>query len=621
MKRAEPPQTRHGRGATGHIWCQNGQPNPLTIHLFLRTMQPTHIGRYEVVRVLGQGAMGVVFEAIDPRLARRVAIKTIRVESLDGHQAMAYESRFETEARAVARLAHPNIVTVYDSGQMDGQSYLVLEFVAGVNLKQCLRAGVRFTPKGAVALVQGVLAGLAQAHGQRIIHRDIKPENVLLDAMGQVKLTDFGIAKMLDAEVDNGTQLSGGSIGTPRYMSPEQVRGLPLDARSDVFSAAVLLYELLTGMQPFDGGSAIAIATAILHDDPPSPSSVAPGIPPGLDAVLAQALSKTVHMRPESAQALSEAIAAVEWPDADAVVDPSVTQATLGWPGAWAGLLALESPARLAVLFREVGLDLGVSSPTLGLSPAVQIPDSPSTQGRVPPADDRTRVYSTDRDEVLFPSEPSDGGRSGAGLVVGDSAASEATQRSKKAFNFLRWVVLWVGFLLLIWAGWWWTRPATTPVPVAEPIAAPPPITDAAQSLAENEKLMPHSPAQSVEAVATPVASAAALQVVAPSKPVDSSLPAKAKSPVPVAEKPAASQPVAGTAQPVLPAASKPVDVSPPQLAAAPPPTPSSGASTEPCPGMGFFEREACLWKQCSTSMFREHAACARFQNKPLSSP
>lgn len=575
-------------------------------------MQPTHIGRYEVVRVLGQGAMGVVFEAIDPRLARRVAIKTIRVESLDSHQAMAYEARFETEARAVARLAHPNIVSVYDSGQMDGQSYLVLEFVAGVNLKQCLRAGVRFTPQGAVAVMQGVLAGLAQAHGQRIIHRDIKPENVLLDAAGQVKLTDFGIAKMLDAEVDNGTQLSGGSIGTPRYMSPEQVRGLPLDARSDVFSAAVLLYELLTGTVPFDGGSAIAIATAILHDDPPKASDVAPGIPPELDAVLTQALSKTVHLRPESAQALLDAISAVPFPGAEAApaapnAEAIATDSPL--PPGWVGMLTPDGPARVALLFGEVGLELAAQAPSSGLPLGTQ-PSSATGAQTLPLA---PRV-----DDVTVPSVlPPAPSKSMPGAAEHHPGAHSR-------------VLLYAAVAVLLGvAVWWWgvRSPVSPPVVVNAP-ALNGVVADPAQSLADNEKLVPQAASQSVSKSAEPAsgastppgAEAGAASLPGVKAPEASRV--KPRATGSAAEKPQQQQPQVSPPVTVPPAPSKPVET-PQAKAAAPttPATPGAAAPADPCPDMGFFEREACLWKQCSTPAFREHAACARFQNKPSSSP
>ena len=262
--------------------------------------------------------MGVVYEAHDPRLDRKVAIKTIRTEDLTPSQAKAYEARFLTEARSVARLGHPNIVSVYDSGQSGDVTYLVMEYVAGINLKHCLNHGVVFSPLGAIRIVCGVLTALGHAHEQKIVHRDVKPENILMDANGWVKLTDFGIAKIMDAEVDNGTQVSGHSIGTPRYMSPEQVRGLPLDERSDLFSAGILLYELLTGTLPFDGPNQLAIATQILHDQPASPSRLNPMVPQSLDLIMQRALAKRPEDRYQHVDAFRVALeaAATAWPQA-----------------------------------------------------------------------------------------------------------------------------------------------------------------------------------------------------------------------------------------------------------------------------------------------------------------
>lgn len=271
-------------------------------------MNATQLGRYQLIGVLGQGAMGVVYEARDPHLDRLVAIKTIRMSALTPDQAAAYERRFLTEARSAARLRHPAIVNVYDAGKDVDVTYLVMEKVHGINLKHCLNHGVKFSVAGAVRIVVDILSGLDHAHQQRVIHRDVKPENILMDAQGTVKLTDFGIAKMQDPGADNGTQVSGLSIGTPRYMSPEQIRGLDVDARSDLFSAGVLLYELLTGSLPFDGNSHMAVATRILHEVQHPASGLRHDVPPAIDEVLAVALAKVPGDRYDSASAFSTAL-------------------------------------------------------------------------------------------------------------------------------------------------------------------------------------------------------------------------------------------------------------------------------------------------------------------------
>ena len=271
--------------------------------------------------MLGHGAMGIVYEGLDPHLARSVAIKTIRTADLAPELVESFERRFQTEARSAARLRHPAIVNVHDAGKDGDVNYLVMELVKGVNLKVCLNHGVRFTPEGAFRIVLDVLSALQHAHGHKIVHRDIKPENILLDATGAIKLTDFGIAKIQEAGMDNGTQVSGMTIGTPRYMSPEQVRGREVDARTDLFSAGVLLYELLTTTLPFDGNSHTAIASRILHDAPPPVTSRMPQRSDRLDALMGKALSKRADDRFQSAAEFQTALrdAAREYPRSDAI--------------------------------------------------------------------------------------------------------------------------------------------------------------------------------------------------------------------------------------------------------------------------------------------------------------
>lgn len=270
-------------------------------------MVDRQLGRYKLIGILGKGAMGIVYEAIDPQLERRVAVKTMRIADISPDQAANYERRFLTEARSAARLRHPGIVSVFDWGREEDVTYLVMEKVKGVNLRNCLDAGVRFSASGAAAILRQVLSALAHAHEQKIVHRDIKPENILLDAEGLVRLTDFGIAKMQDG-ADNGTLVSGMAIGTPRYMSPEQVQGKEVDGRSDLFSAGVLLYELLAGRSPFQGDSALALVDAILRDSPPP--LVADGVAqsPVWDKLLAKALAKRAENRFQRAEAFLAAL-------------------------------------------------------------------------------------------------------------------------------------------------------------------------------------------------------------------------------------------------------------------------------------------------------------------------
>jgi serine/threonine protein kinase len=254
------------------------------------------LGRYEVVRVLGKGAMGVVYEGRDPNLDRQVAIKTIRVQSLSAEATQEYDGRFRTEARSAARLHHPNIVSVFDSGQDGDTSYLVMEFIEGQDLKYHLENGARFSVRASIVLVHDLLMALDHAHRQNVVHRDIKPANMLIELSGRVKLTDFGVARIQEPDETQLTKV-GGAVGTPKYMSPEQAKGLRGDSRSDVFSAGVVLYELLTGVLPFDGENQFAVIHKIVGHDPPPPSTLNPDVPTAMDEVMARAMTKNPDER------------------------------------------------------------------------------------------------------------------------------------------------------------------------------------------------------------------------------------------------------------------------------------------------------------------------------------
>ena len=264
------------------------------------------LGRYDIIGVLGKGAMGLVYEARDPNLDRRVAIKTIKVDNLSQKAADEYATRFRTEARSAARLQHPNIVSVYDSDRHKDVAYLVMEFVQGDDLKQHIDDGKVFTLEQSLHMMRDLLAALEYAHVRHIIHRDVKPANLLVEASGRVKLTDFGVARMQDSA--EGTRTRGSMVGTLKYMSPEQVQGLLVDARTDIFAAGVVLYQLLTGRRPFDGDSEFAIIQQIISTMPPPPSSINPMLPAALDDVVARALAKSRDLRFDSAQAFALAL-------------------------------------------------------------------------------------------------------------------------------------------------------------------------------------------------------------------------------------------------------------------------------------------------------------------------
>ncbi len=283
-----------------------------------RAFTAKKLGRYDITRVLGKGAMGVVYEARDPNLNRRVAIKTVRVDSLGKAEAAEYELRFRTEAHSAARLQHPNIVSVYDSDRDGDTPFLVMEFVKGEDLKHYLDIGQRYSLEQSVRMMRDLLAALDYAHQNKIIHRDIKPANMIIEDDGRVKLTDFGVARIQDS--GEATRTQGGMVGTLKYMSPEQVEGQSVGAASDIFSAGVVLYQLLTDRRPFDGESYFSIIQQITTQNPPAPSSVNPMLPPALDAVVARALAKDKTQRFTSAQDFSSALQA-----AARRADPTIT--------------------------------------------------------------------------------------------------------------------------------------------------------------------------------------------------------------------------------------------------------------------------------------------------------
>ena len=272
------------------------------------------LGRYDLVRVLGKGAMGVVYEGRDPNLDRQVAIKTIMVDGLGPVAAAEYEERFRTEARSAARLLHPNIVTVYDSDRDGDTAFLVMEFVAGDDLKQLLDGGGRYDTEHALHLVHDMLAALEFAHRQGVIHRDIKPANLLVEKGGRVKLTDFGVARI----AGEATRTQGSMIGTLKYMAPEQVQGQKVDSRADLFSAAVVAYQLLTGARPFDGDNDFSIIHQVIGHTPATPTSLVPELPAAVDGVFARAMAKDREERFPTAgdfwQGLREAFSHIELP-------------------------------------------------------------------------------------------------------------------------------------------------------------------------------------------------------------------------------------------------------------------------------------------------------------------
>jgi eukaryotic-like serine/threonine-protein kinase len=262
-------------------------------------------GRYEIVREVGRGAMGVVYQAHDPHIDRLIALKVLRSDRV---AIEASVQRFLKEAKAVGRLSHPNIVTVYDVGQDQGVIYIAMEFLEGRPLSEVMLTG-RLKSREVVEIGIQVAGALQYSHRNGVVHRDIKPANIILAAGNRVKLTDFGIARIEDPLITKQTQ-AGEILGTPLYMSPEQVDGLPVDGRSDLFSLGVILYELSTGKRPFQGESLAGIFDEIRKASPPRPEKVESTIPGPLSDVIVKSLKSRPGDRFQSGEEMAKALTA-----------------------------------------------------------------------------------------------------------------------------------------------------------------------------------------------------------------------------------------------------------------------------------------------------------------------
>jgi serine/threonine protein kinase len=265
---------------------------------------PQQLGKYTISEVLGKGAMGVVYKGFDPHIRRTVALKTIRKELIDDDQAATLLARFRNEAQAAGRLSHPGIVGVYEWGEVGDLVFLAMEYVAGNSLREYFNRGTHFEGYDAVSVMAQLLDALQYAHEQGVWHRDIKPANIIIMNNGKLKIADFGIARI---ETSNLTQ-TGAIMGTPGYMAPEQYSGPAVDWRADLFSAGVVMYQLLTGARPFTG-SPESIAYKICHVEPVLPSEADPGrCTTQFDAVAMKALAKNPAERYQDAHSFRAAV-------------------------------------------------------------------------------------------------------------------------------------------------------------------------------------------------------------------------------------------------------------------------------------------------------------------------
>jgi len=285
-----------------------------------QTSGPGQLGKYEIRGTLGRGAMGTVYDGWDPRIARRVAIKTVRLADADDAETAEALARFQREAQAAGRLSHPNIVGVYDYGETDEIAYIVMEFVEGTSLKARIDEQKRLPPAEAATIMAQVLAGLSFSHARGVVHRDIKPANIMLTQTGQVKIADFGIAR-----IESSSMTSVGTVmGTPAYMPPEQFLGEPVDVRSDIYAAGVMLFHMLTGERPYEGSMTSIMHKVLNTDTVPAPSARA-SVPRAFDAVVAKAMARAPGDRFPDADAFAQAIqAALAAPTLDDAADETM---------------------------------------------------------------------------------------------------------------------------------------------------------------------------------------------------------------------------------------------------------------------------------------------------------
>ena len=316
-------------------------------------MQPEKIGRYVILRTLGRGAMGVVYLARDPQIERELALKTIRFDDAEkSFSADEAKARFLKEAKISGRLQHPHIVTVFDVGEDQGVLYLAMELVQGGSFSQRLADPAGFSIRDRVRVVAEVAEALAHAHERGVLHRDIKPANILLSPSLSAKVTDFGIGKLLTGDTELTS--TGQMVGSPAYMSPEQIKGDKLDARTDIFSLGVVLYQAVTLRKPFPADTLTTLVYQILHEEPADPAAVAGDLPEGLGAIVSRCLAKDRANRYSDAAELADDLRAV-----------------LGF-----------SPVGSTASFSESRVKRGKSSPS---SPAMPPPSPPSPHASMAP--------------------------------------------------------------------------------------------------------------------------------------------------------------------------------------------------------------------------------------------
>ena len=386
----------------------------------------THFGRYRVIAELGRGAMGVVYRADDAALDRQVAVKTILLPQ-DPAERATYEARFLQEAKAAGSLNHPNIITIYDLGREGDWAFIAMELLDGEELRDLMNAG-RVPLDLALLIGAQVARALAAAHARNIVHRDIKPSNIMVQRGEHAKIMDFGIARMQESDVKTQT---GMILGSPKYMSPEQVNGEPLDARSDLFSLAVILYEMVTGTGPFTGKDLAQLMFNITHADPVAPSQINHAIPKMLDLVIHKGLQKDLTLRYQDGMEMAADLEAclielgpAHGADLTAPGKPEAASAIAA--RATGSPATVPLPARAADGYATTMIDISAAAD--GLATTVKTP-----QAGAGVADDKTqRLPAGDKTQRLPAGDKAQRLPAAAGTTPGTTPSADVTRMAAR---------------------------------------------------------------------------------------------------------------------------------------------------------------------------------------------
>ena len=418
-------------------------------------LTPTKLGRYEIVDEIGKGAMGIVYLARDPLIGRLVALKTFRIGySIKDQEMEQFRIRFMREAQSAGILTHPNIVTIHDvvEASDEGLAFIAMEYVRGTNLKLMLQGEQPLTLRGVLDIIAQVGEALDYAHANRVIHRDVKPANILITAENRVKITDFGIARLDSSNLTQEGQL----LGTPNYMAPEQIQGKEVDARADLFSLGVVLYEMLTRHKPFQGENLTVVSHRIVYDHFTPLREYARDLPPGVDRVLSRALEKDPARRYQRAKEMVDALRQIVEANTtrvDALNETQSLSSTMVLPPASAPL-APPAPAAAPAAPAPRGSFMDRLRGRSATPPALPLPE---------PVADGTGTGTGTGSSALPPPPVSDADGT-AGDALADTVAAEApvlrppgrtsprrllvAGGSALAASLLFWAVA------LLWVGW-----------------------------------------------------------------------------------------------------------------------------------------------------------------------